>query len=405
MNISTDPKKIERLLTHQVDGVIVKEDLEKKLKSGKQLRIKLGADPSRPDLHIGHAVVLRKLRDFQDLGHKVIFLIGDFTGLVGDPTGKSKTRPQLTEHEIKKNAKTYFRQVGKMLDVKKCDIVYNSKWLGKMKAADFVMLASKFTAARILERDDFEKRMKAGTEIHVHELLYPMLQAQDSVELEADVEVGGTDQTFNMLAGRELAKKLGETPQDVITCPLLVGTDGVQKMSKSLDNYIAFEDPPEEMYGKTMSIPDSLIENWLNLAVDLDKEEIDKELDALKKGDNPRDVKARLAKRIVAEYYDEKAAKGAEKAFLSQFRDKQVPEEMAIYTVCGTKTSTEVVADAFNLSKSEARRQIEQGAVRLDGDKLEDPNAKLPKTGEVLQKGKRHFRRLKRTQEPPKVCT
>ena len=321
-------QKIARLLTHQVADVIVRESLEKKLRSGKKLRIKLGADPSRPDLHIGHAVVLRKLREFQDLGHTVIFLIGDFTALIGDPTGKSKTRPMLSAKEIKANAKTYLAQVGKVLDVKKGEIRYNSEWLGKMKAADFVALCAQFTVARITERDDFKKRLDAHADVHMHELLYPMLQAYDSIALEADIELGATDQTFNLLAGRALMQKKEMAPQDVLTTPLLVGTDGKEKMSKSLDNYIGIMDPADEMFGKTMSVPDLALDNWLELAADYTKEEIEAEKRKMFKGVNPRDIKMALAKRIVALYHGAKAADAAAKEFEARFQKGAMPAEI-----------------------------------------------------------------------------
>lgn len=394
MKVSTDKEKIARLLTHQVEDVYVRENLEKKLLEGKSLNIKLGADPSRPDLHLGHAVVLRKLRAFQELGHKVIFIIGDFTGLVGDPTGKSKTRPQLTEKEIKGNAKTYLRQVGKILDTKKCDVVFNSKWLGKLKATDFIHLASLFTVARILERDDFTKRMASGTEIHVHEMLYPMLQAQDSIHLDADVELGGTDQTFNMLAGRELAKKLGVKQQNVMTFPLLVGTDGVKKMSKSLDNYIALEDAPDDMFGKAMSVPDSALEQWIRLAADYSDEEVETELSALKSGENPRNVKARLAKRIVAEWHSSDDAEKAEEVFNARFKEGKLPENMEEHSMDLGIKLYEVVATAFKISNSQARRDIEAGGVKVDGEAVKDPHHEISEGEYVVQKGKRHAAKI-----------
>lgn len=395
MKASTDKEKIARLLTHQVEEVYVREALEKKLSSGDSLRIKLGADPSRPDLHLGHAVVLRKLRAFQELGHKVIFIIGDFTGLVGDPTGKSKTRPQLTEKEIKKNAKTYLRQVGKILDTKKCDVVFNSKWLGKLKAADFIHLASLFTVARILERDDFTKRMASGTEIHVHEMLYPMLQAQDSIHLEADVELGGTDQTFNMLAGRELAKKLGVPQQDVMTFPLLVGTDGTKKMSKSLDNYIALEDAPDDMFGKAMSVPDTALEQWIRLAANYSDDEVEMELKKLGEGENPRNVKARLAKRIVAEWHSPEDGEKAEAAFTARFKEGKLPDEMEEHEMTSGTKLFEVIAGAFAVSNSQARRDIEGGGVKVNGDAVTDPYYEIPMGDHVVQKGKRHAAKIK----------
>ncbi len=391
-------QKIRRLLERCVEEVIVRESLEKKLRSGKKLRIKFGADPSRPDLHLGHAVVLWKLKEFQDLGHKVIFVIGDFTALIGDPSGKSKTRPMLAAAEIKKNARTYFKQVGKILDAKKCEVRFNSEWLGKMKAADFIDLAAKFTVARILERDDFARRLKEHADVHVHELLYPMLQAQDSIVLEADVEIGATDQKFNMLSGRDLARRHNLPEQDVITCKILVGTDGVRKMSKSLDNYVALEDSPDEMFGKTMSIPDAALPNWLELAAEYADEEIDKEKAALKSGTNPRDVKARLARRIVALYHGEKAGEAAARTFDARFKEKQMPMEMKEWTIGGPLSVMDLVTGAFKISRNEVRRLLEQGGLKLEGETLRDSARMIDPgpMGKVLQKGKLHFVRVKR---------
>ncbi len=389
---------VAHLLGHQVADVIDPESLAKKLRSGKKLRIKLGADPSRPDLHIGHAVVLRKLREFQDLGHTVIFLIGDFTALIGDPTGKSKTRPMLSAREIKANAATYLKQVGKILDVKKGEIRCNSEWLGKMKAADVVSLCAQFTVARIIERDDFSKRLKERTDVHMHELLYPMLQAYDSVALKADVELGATDQTFNLLAGRALMKKKELVPQDILTTPILVGTDGVEKMSKSLGNIIGLADSADEMFGKTMSIPDAALDNWLTLAADYSKEEIEAEKASLKKGQNPRDVKLRLAKRIAAMYHGEKAAEAAEAAFKARFQKGEMPAKMRaiawttiLDAVHDGRRLQDVVAHCFGVSKSQARRDIAQGGVRLDGVVVKDPLLSVKDGEHVLQKGKLHF--------------
>lgn len=382
--------KIERLLTQQVSEVIVRESLEKRLRSGKKLRIKFGADPSRPDLHIGHAVLLRKLRAFQELGHKVIFLIGDFTAKIGDPTGKSKTRPMLSDKEIKANAKTYLAQVGKVLDVKKAEVRFNSEWLGKLKASDFVSLCAQFTVARIIERDDFSKRLAAHTDVHMHELLYPMLQAYDSVVLKADIEIGATDQTFNMLAGRALMSKREMAPQEVMTTALLVGTDGKEKMSKSLDNYIGLTDSADEMFGKTMSIPDEALDNWLELAADYSNEEIVREKMALAKGENPRDVKMRLAKRIAAMYHGAKAAEAAETAFKARFQKGEMPTEMKEWKLAKPTKLYEAVAQAFALSNSQARRDIESGGVKIDGQPAKDPMTEVTK-GSVLQKGKLHF--------------
>lgn len=392
MKVDTDTKKIEHLLNYQVEEVIVREELEKRLLAGKPLRIKLGADPSRPDLHLGHAVVLRKLREFQDLGHQVVFIIGDFTALIGDPSGKSKTRPMISAAEIKKNAKTYFQQVGRILDLKKCEVRYNSEWLGKMGTAEVIGLMAKFTVARILERDDFTKRMSTHTDVYMHELLYPMLQAQDSIDLKADVEIGGTDQKFNMLAGRDLARRQALPEQCVMTCPIMVGTDGVNKMSKSLDNYIGLDDSADEMYGKTMSIPDAALPNWLALAADLSEEEIVAENAKLKAGENPRDVKARLAERIVALYHDPKAAQSAAANFVARFKKGEMPAEMPTLKAAGQKLA-DVVAQAFAVSKTEARRLIESGGVKIDGVVAKDALA-VVKSGAVVQKGKLGFAKI-----------
>jgi len=395
MKVSTDAAAIERLLTHQVEEAIVRESLEKKLKSGRRLRVKFGADPSRPDLHIGHAVVLRKLREFQALGHEVVFLIGDFTALIGDPSGKSKTRPMLADKEIKANAKTYFKQVGRVLDAKKCEIRYNSEWLGKMKAADFLRLASRFTAARVIERDDFAKRLKEHADVGMHELLYPMLQAQDSVALEADVELGASDQKFNLLAGRDLQRKLGAPEQDILTCPILVGTDGVRKMSKSLDNCIGITESADEMYGKTMSIPDSALANWLELAADYSKEEIEFEKGKLAKGWNPRDIKAALAKRLVKMWHGEKTADEAEKNFIARFKKGEMPENIEKIKFDSAPRLDDGVARAFNISKSQARRDIEAGGVKVDGEVILDPYFTFEEGKEYrVQKGKLNIAEL-----------
>jgi tyrosyl-tRNA synthetase len=388
---------LTRLLTHQVADVIVRDSLEKKLRAGKKLRIKLGADPSRPDLHLGHAVLLRKLRAFQELGHTVIFLIGDFTALIGDPTGKSKTRPMLSSKEIKANAATYLKQVGKILDVKKGEIRYNSEWLGKMKAADFVSLCAQFTVARIIEREDFKKRLVAQTDIYMHELLYPMLQAYDSIALKADVELGATDQTFNMMAGRAIMSKKEMVPQDVLTTPILVGTDGKEKMSKSLGNIIGLMDSADEMFGKTMSIPDAALHNWLELADDSSSEEVEAEKAALKKGENPRDVKMRLAKRIVTLYHGKKAGEAAAVGFTSRFQKGEMPTQMDTHAWKESRTALgPVVAAVFKLSNSQARRDIEAGGVKVDGNVVKDWNLviEITKGGVVIQKGKLHFAKV-----------
>lgn len=392
---SLSDQQISDLFAGLVDDVIVRGHLESRLKKGEKLRIKLGMDPTAPDLHLGHAVALRLLRRFQDLGHTVVFIIGDYTARIGDPSGKSKTRPQLDAKEIDKNANTYFKQVGKILDLKKAEVRYNSEWLGKLKFEDVIRLAAKFTTARILERDDFTKRMKAGEEISCHELLYPMMQAYDSVAIKADVEVGGTDQRFNMLAGRELQKKMGLPEQDVITVPLLVGLDGKDKMSKSLGNYIGITEPPEEMYGKVMSIPDALIGHYVLLAADgMNGLVVKKVLEA---GTNPRDIKMQLARSIVTRYHTAKDAEKAEAAFVALFQKHEQPAEMPTWKAPkGATLADALVAAGMAASKSEARRLVEQKGVKVDGQVASDANQalSLQKSGVVIQKGKRHFVRV-----------
>ncbi|MBP9748837.1 tyrosine--tRNA ligase [Patescibacteria group bacterium] len=386
----------EILATRLLQDVVVRASLEKKLQEGKKLRVKLGMDPTAPDLHLGHAVALRLLKRFQDAGHTIIFIIGDYTARIGDPSGKSKTRPQLDPATIDANAKTYFKQVGKVLDISRAEIRYNSEWLSKLGFEDLIKLAGQFTVARILERDDFAKRLKTSTEISCHELLYPMMQAQDSVAIEADVEVGGTDQTFNMLAGRELQKKLGLPEQDVITVPLLVGLDGEQKMSKSLNNYIGLAESAEDMYGKLMSIPDRLLPQYFALCTNMTDAEVENVGRALLADDvNPRDLKMQLAKMVTALYHDEKVAAVAEQHFVSVFQKKETPEEV---TVIHVKKETLVAADllveiGLAASKTEARRLIEQKGMKVDGVVITDPHMSLAigKNGVLIQKGKRHF--------------
>lgn len=392
---SLSDQQILDLFHGLVDDVIVRGHLEARLKKGEKLRVKIGMDPTAPDLHLGHAVALRLLRRFQDLGHTVVFIIGDYTARIGDPSGKSKTRPQLEAKDIDKNAKTYFKQVGKILDLKKAEVRYNSEWLGKLKFEDVIRLTAKFTVARILERDDFAKRYKAGEELSCHELLYPMMQAYDSVAIKADVEVGGTDQRFNMLAGRELQKKMGLPEQDVITVPLLVGLDGKDKMSKSLGNYIGITEAPEEMYGKVMSIPDTLIGNYILLATDtMSGLAVKRELDA---GKNPRDIKMQLARSIVTCYHTAKDAEKAEAAFVALFQKHEQPTDMPTWKATkGATLADALVGSGLVASKSEARRMIEQKGVKVDGQIATDMNQQLstPKQGFVIQKGKRHFVRV-----------
>lgn len=377
--------------------IIDEKSLRAKLEK-KKLRIKMGFDPTRPDIHIGHAVGLMKLRQLQDDGHKIIFLIGDYTAKVGDPSGKNTTRPVLSDAEIKKNAKTYFEQVGKILDVKKAEIRYNSEWYAKMKFSDILNLLGKFTVAQITERDDFEKRLKNGVDVYMHELLYPLMQAYDSVMLKADVEFGGNDQKFNMLAGRDLQKKMGQEPQDVVTVKLLVGTDGKEKMSKSLDNYIAITDEPNQMFGKIMSIPDLLIVEYFELATKLSEEEIAKIAQLLKEGANPRDIKIQLAFEIVKIYHDEKKATEVREEFIKVFSKKDLPTDIPLVKI---DKGNYLLVDLLILlkaasSKSEARRMIEQGSIKIDDVKISDVKAEVAAySGMIVRFGKLKIYRIK----------
>lgn len=392
------------LIQRGVEEIIPIEDLEakinKSIQTGIPLNIKLGADPSRPDLHLGHTVVLKKLRHFQDLGHQAILIIGDFTGMIGDPSGRSKTRPALTLEETREFGKTYFEQASKVIDGSKAKIVYNSEWLAKMTFEDVIRLASKYTVARMLERDDFEKRYRNGEPISIHEFLYPLAQAMDSVAIKADVELGGTDQKFNLLVGRDIQREYGQDPQVILTMPILPGTDGVEKMSKSLDNYIGISEPPNEIYGKTMSIPDNLIYTYFELVTDVSRDE----LNLIKKQFedsqiNPRDLKRKLARTIVEQYYSIETALEAEENFDKIFVRKEVPDELIEVEV-----TKENVQNIINLlrhvgaapSNSEARRLIEQGGVSIDGEKVLNPNQTLNlKSESILKVGKRKFYKLK----------
>ncbi|MEA1936734.1 MAG: tyrosine--tRNA ligase [Patescibacteria group bacterium] len=390
--------KIRKLLTYNVEEVIIKKDLERKLSSGGKLRIKFGCDPSRPDLHLGHSIALRKLREFQDLGHQIIFIIGDYTGMIGDPSGKSKTRSALSKEEVKKNAESYFEQVGKILDLEKTEIKYNSEWFAKMKMADILELASRFTVARILERDDFSKRLKDGVDIAASEMLYPIMQAYDSTVIEADLEIGGTDQKFNMLAGRDLQRKMNLSEQNILTVPLLVGLDGKQKMSKSLDNYIGITEEANSMFGKIMSISDEMILYYFKLLVDLDDEEISKIDSDLKNSKiNPRDIKARLAKEIITIYHNKKSAEKAEEEFNKIFRDKKKPTDIKSYKLPATnyKLTDLLVEIKLASSKGEARRLVQQGGVKIDDVIQKDFNKDVTiKNGMIAQVGKRRFAKI-----------
>ena len=376
---------------------ILIEKLKRSRESNQALTVKLGCDPSRPDLHIGHSVVLRKLRHFQDLGHNAILVIGDFTAMIGDPSGRNKTRPQLTIEEANNYAKTYVDQSKKILDIKKLKVKYNSTWLNKMNFNDVVKLSSSYTVARMLERDDFTKRFQSEIPISIHEFLYPLAQGQDSVELKADVELGGTDQKFNLLVGRDLQKHNNQNPQCIITLPLLEGTDGIEKMSKSYGNHIGFHDTPEEMYGKTLSIKDNMILKWFNLAADIDLNTYEKiESQLLDPSINPMDIKRQLARRIVELYYDDQTAKKAENHFNKVVVGKGIPNELPSYKLESTDLLVNVIFNSGILkSKGEARRMIKQGAVKLDSVLISDIYYEISSKGEqILKVGKRRFLKI-----------
>ena len=385
------------IIARNVVEIISPEELEKKLQrslqTGKPLRIKLGADPSRPDLHLGHSVVLRKLREFQDLGHEAILIIGDFTAMIGDPSGKSKTRPQLTAEEAKENGRSYFEQASKILDREKTTICYNADWLGKMSFADVIRLSSHYTVARMLERDDFEKRYRSHEPISIHEFLYPLAQGMDSVHLKNDIELGGTDQKFNLLVGRDLQREYGIEPQVCITMPLLVGTDGSDKMSKSLGNAICFNDPPEEMFGRMLSIPDTLIETYWRLLLPQPPDGTETVTERVAAA--PRETKRTLAREVVAEYYSPDAATKAQEHFDRVIVQKQAPDDIP---TTGLDTGSMPLVDLLlelgaAPSKTEARRMIQQGAVQAGESKITDIAAVL-ELGEIpviIKAGKRKF--------------
>ncbi|RKY61916.1 MAG: tyrosine--tRNA ligase [Candidatus Latescibacterota bacterium] len=384
--------------------VISEEELEGKiersLRTGKPLTVKQGFDPTAPDIHIGHTVSLRKLRQFQDLGHKVVFLIGDFTGMIGDPSGRSEMRKRLSRQEVLQNARTYQEQVFKILDPERTVVAFNSEWCEPMKFEDVLVLASRYTVARMLERDDFSQRYKQGKPITIMEFLYPLIQAYDSVALKADVEVGGTDQKFNLLVGRDVQREYGQEPQVALMMPLLVGTDGKEKMSKSLGNYIGINEPPEEIYGKTMSIPDFLIYPYFELATDVHSSELAEIKRSLEDPEvNPMDLKRRLARRLVAMYHGEEAARRAEEAFDKVFRRREVPDEVPEYVLNQDRIWIVRLLTSSGLasSNSEARRLIAQGGVYIDGRRVTDPNLEVEfKGGEVVKVGKRRFLRVVR---------
>lgn len=384
------------------DEIIPQESLERLLDVDRPLRIKAGFDPTAPDLHLGHTVLINKMRQFQDLGHEVIFLIGDFTGLIGDPSGKNATRPPMTPEEVAENARTYESQIYKILDPSRTRIEFNSRWMSQMSAADMIQLASRYTVARMLERDDFHKRYTRGQAIAIHEFLYPLVQGYDSVALEADVELGGTDQKFNLLVGRQLQESWGQRAQTVLTMPLLEGTDGVHKMSKSMANYVGITEPPEEMFGKIMSISDELMWRWFELLSLREPAEIHGFRDEVAAGANPRDIKFRLAEELVARFHDADAARQAQEAFVARFRQGAVPDQVEEAVVACDEAGLplpQVLKQAgLTPSTSEALRMLKQGAVRIDGDRVEDRDRVLvPGAEHLLQVGKRRFRRVRMT--------
>jgi len=383
--------------------VIREEDLKAKLersaKTGKPLRVKLGLDPTAPDIHVGHTVVIRKLKAFQDLGHTVIFLIGDFTGMIGDPSGKNVTRPPLSREEVNANAETYKRQMFKLLDPEKTELRFNGEWMDKFTAVDFVKLCAKTTVKQILERDDFTKRLNEEKPISLHELLYPLVQGYDSVALTADIELGGTDQKFNLLMGRNLQREFDQEPQVVITTPLLEGLDGVNKMSKSLNNYIGIDESPNEMFGKVMSISDELMWRYYDLVTDLTPSEISDLKSEISNGKNPRDTKVNLAKLIIKDFHSQADADAAEDEFNRRFVKKEIPDEIEEVSISAQtyRLADLVVASGLVESKGEARRLIEQGGVKINGEKATSAAAEIAlKTGDslVLQVGKLKFAKL-----------
>lgn len=379
--------------------ILVESELVEKLKLNRPLIIKAGFDPTAPDLHLGHTVLLNKMRQFQELGHKVVFLIGDFTGLIGDPTGKNATRPPLTPEEVKENAATYESQVFKILDKEQTRIAFNSTWMGKMDAADLIKLAARHTVARMLERDDFSKRYKGGQPISIHEFLYPLIQGYDSVALEADVELGGNDQKFNLLVGRQLQESFGQTPQVILTMPLLEGLNGGDKMSKSLNNYVGITDAPAEMFGKIMSISDDLMWDYYKYLSFRPTSDIDKLKSEVNDGLNPKEAKVALAKELVTRFHDAAAATEAEAAFGRQFAGGEIPEDIEEVTVSagdeGIALANIIKTAGLTQSTSDAHRMVKQGAVKIDGEKVENSRQTL-KAGVsfTLQVGKRRFAQI-----------
>ncbi len=395
----TDADRQLSVIRRGADEIIVEGELREKLKTGRPLRVKLGMDPTAPDLHLGHTVVINKLRQFQDLGHHVQFLIGDFTGMIGDPSGKNVTRPPLSREQILRNASTYQEQVFKILDANRTEVLFNSKWCDELGAAGMVKLAATYTVARMLERDDFAKRFRSNQPIAVHEFLYPLMQGYDSVAMKSDVELGGTDQKFNLLVGRELQKHYGLAQQSILMMPLLEGTDGKEKMSKSLGNYVGISEPPETIFGKLMSISDDLMWRYIELLSFEPMESVQRWKRDVEAGLNPRDVKVRFAREIVTRFHGARDADRAQADFEARFREGALPEDMPEVTVASGAKPMAIAqvlkASGLTASTSEALRMIEQGGIRVDGEKVSDKAVQIPagKTV-VLQVGKRKFARV-----------
>ena len=387
------------IIQRGADEILVEKELVAKLKEGRPLRIKAGFDPTAPDLHLGHTVLINKLRQFQDLGHEVMFLIGDFTGMIGDPTGKSATRPPLTQEDVAKNAETYQQQIFKILDKEKTKVVFNSEWMSSYSSADMIKLAASSTVARMLERDDFSKRYTGGQPIAIHEFLYPLIQGHDSVVMKADVELGGTDQKFNLLMGRQLQEQAGQKPQCVLTMPILEGLDGVQKMSKSLNNYIGIEDAPKDMFGKIMSISDDLMWRYFELLSFRPMSEIEGFRKDMAAGKNPRDIKFLLAEEIITRFHSEEEATAAREGFIAQFARNKIPDdipELDFDAPEGGYPIANLLKDAALCSStSDAMRMIQQGAAKIDGEKVADKAVRIqPGTSGVFQVGKRKFAKV-----------
>ncbi len=390
------------LIRRGADEILVESELEERLKQDRPLRIKAGFDPTAPDLHLGHTVLINKLRQFQDLGHEVMFLIGDFTGMIGDPTGKSATRPPLTRDDVIENARTYEQQIFKILDPEKTLVMFNSSWMNEMDVSELIQLAAKHTVARMLERDDFSKRYSGGQPIAIHEFLYPLIQGYDSVAMKADVELGGTDQKFNLLVGRQLQEAYGQKPQVVLTMPILEGLDGVQKMSKSLNNYIGIADPADDMFGKIMSISDELMWRYFELLSFRPLQEIEQFKQDIEAGKNPRDIKFLLAEEIISRFHNRASADKARENFIARFQKGAMPDEMPEHSFAAGSDGLAIanlLKDAgLTSSTSEANRMIKQGAVKIDGEKVTDNKVTIAAgTTHVYQVGKRRFARVTTT--------